>query len=174
MSHPDENIDPSLLALDPTNDLLARIRSGSSSAPGTPPAGDDDDTQDVPQDSSNQGTEPPSNTADGSPSSSSSSLVAYGRLVKRKMNLSETTSVAFDQFCEVRHCFILHSTLVIYMPRPAPPMRGKLCSSRMSCSCSSCPRKMTRQSSGPSQMIFRYVSPPFSYNCSRRHAEEDQ
>ncbi|KAJ6550742.1 hypothetical protein B0H10DRAFT_2242564 [Mycena sp. CBHHK59/15] len=93
MSHiiSDENIDPALRALDPTNNLLARIRSGSSSTPGTPPAGNENGIEGTEQDSSRQGDEPSPDRTPSS-SSSSSSLVSYGRLVKRKMNFSETTS----------------------------------------------------------------------------------
>ncbi|KAJ6609800.1 hypothetical protein B0H10DRAFT_2225599 [Mycena sp. CBHHK59/15] len=72
----DENIDPNLLALDPTNDILARIRKNRT----TPLI----HLQRFPL----------------AMAMTASSLVAYGRLVKHKITLSDTSSVAFDQFCQ--------------------------------------------------------------------------
>lgn len=92
-SFSNDNIDPRLLALDPTNNILARIRNGTARPSEAPSPRDEDmdneEDLDLPLGPSN-------NDNGGTPS-----LVAYGRLVKRKLNLSETVAVALDQFCQV-------------------------------------------------------------------------
>ncbi|KAJ6617611.1 hypothetical protein B0H10DRAFT_2218346 [Mycena sp. CBHHK59/15] len=81
----DENIDPNLLALDPTNDILARIHNNRT----TPLI----HLQRFPL----------------AMAMTASSLVAYGRLVKHKITLSDTSSVAFDQFCQTSLATCAHS-----------------------------------------------------------------
>ncbi|KAJ7847524.1 hypothetical protein B0H13DRAFT_2091842 [Mycena leptocephala] len=85
----DDLIDPQILAMDPTQRILARVPNTPVS---TPPPGNDDDMEE-----------------DGLPNSppmpdlnQNASLVAYGRLVKRQANLSDASAVAFDQFCQAK------------------------------------------------------------------------
>ncbi|KAJ6622402.1 hypothetical protein B0H10DRAFT_903727 [Mycena sp. CBHHK59/15] len=95
----DKNIDPNLLALDPTNDILACIRNNRTTPPvlDPPPALPSGDGDDVDEDAQMPLV---SLLPHSSNSNSASSLVAYGHLVKHKITLSDTSSVAFDQFCQ--------------------------------------------------------------------------
>jgi hypothetical protein len=99
-SFTDENIDPSLLTMDPNMDpaqkLMARMRANPPSLTlNLPPPNDENidnnDQLDLPSSIAIPNLSAPSN----------SSLVAFGRLVKRQVNLSDASSVAFDQFCQV-------------------------------------------------------------------------
>ncbi|KAJ7691616.1 hypothetical protein B0H17DRAFT_1201033 [Mycena rosella] len=96
-SFTNENIDPQLLALDPTQILLARIRNNPTTADATP-------EPPLPEGGNREDAEmlaaPLLPTV--SSTTSTPSLVVFGRLVKRKTELSDSSSVAFDQFCQVR------------------------------------------------------------------------
>ncbi|KAJ7752334.1 hypothetical protein B0H16DRAFT_1459930 [Mycena metata] len=85
----DANIDPALLALDPTRMLLHRVRSTPNPNPPEERMEDDDLPETPPV--------PP-----GSSATRPTSLVAYGRLVKGKTNLSDASTVLFDQFCQTQ------------------------------------------------------------------------
>ncbi|KAJ7302617.1 hypothetical protein DFH08DRAFT_977745 [Mycena albidolilacea] len=101
-SFTDENIDPSLLTMDPNMDpaqkLMARMRANPPSLTlNLPPPNDENidnnDQLDLPS-----SIAIPINLS----APSNSSLAAFGRLVKRQVNLSDASSVAFDQFCQTR------------------------------------------------------------------------
>ncbi|KAJ7835358.1 hypothetical protein B0H14DRAFT_2590347 [Mycena olivaceomarginata] len=90
-----ENIDPSLRAIDPTRDIFLRIRgAGLTPAPATD-NNDMDDSNDMPA-TLHFPVGPSTGPSISNPS------VSYASLVKNKMALSDAASVALDQFCQAR------------------------------------------------------------------------
>ncbi|KAJ7431156.1 hypothetical protein FB451DRAFT_1228321 [Mycena latifolia] len=83
-------LDPALLAEDPAQSLLTRVRNTPSSQVTPSPAPSENDGD----------AEIPTTPLLESTSSNTPSLVAFGRLVKRKLDLSDASSAAFDQFCQ--------------------------------------------------------------------------
>ncbi|KAF7362701.1 hypothetical protein MVEN_00619400 [Mycena venus] len=89
----DDNIDPTLRTMDPCAQMLAQVRMGGLPTSPPVPSGstNDDDDDNMGQD----GQTPPVNLLP-----SSISLVSFGNLIKRKVKLSENSTIAFDQFCQ--------------------------------------------------------------------------
>ncbi|KAJ6629390.1 hypothetical protein B0H10DRAFT_2208792 [Mycena sp. CBHHK59/15] len=98
----DANIDPQILAMDPVAQMLQMLRASAPGdgaiAPGPmSPAvngstGDDNMDQDIP------GTPTAFNFAP----LGMSSMAAFGGMVKHQINLTDKSTVAFDQFCQNR------------------------------------------------------------------------
>ncbi|KAJ7246687.1 hypothetical protein C8J57DRAFT_1523393 [Mycena rebaudengoi] len=102
----EDNIDPALLAMDPAFAFLLNIKATSASGPSlsgqASASGSSSPSMDSP--GSNEG-----DTMDQSPdtpvpsgSNATTPLVAFGHLVKRQTELTEQSTVAFDQFCALR------------------------------------------------------------------------
>ncbi|KAJ6567791.1 hypothetical protein B0H10DRAFT_1928643 [Mycena sp. CBHHK59/15] len=94
----DANIDPQIRAMNPAAQLLQMVRTRAATAPpqGSPSGGSEDDEfmdQDLP-------ANPPLQSAAYNSIGNSSTLVSFGRLLKRQFKLSNQSSVAFDQFCQ--------------------------------------------------------------------------
>ncbi|KAJ7044425.1 hypothetical protein C8F04DRAFT_1174855 [Mycena alexandri] len=87
----DSNIDPTLLAMDPTAVLLAQMRTtpNETPSPDTPSGGNNEDPPATPP-------------MLGFSAEGSSSMVAFGGMLKPQLKLTEKSMVVFDQFIRLR------------------------------------------------------------------------
>ncbi|KAJ6618969.1 hypothetical protein B0H10DRAFT_1947178 [Mycena sp. CBHHK59/15] len=93
-----ENIDPALLAMDPVNQMLERLRSGNPRAPASAVSDSNDMDEDLPAVRSSLAFNTTPNA---------SSLVSFGSMVKHQFKLTDKSTVAFDQFVQAYVIFDL-------------------------------------------------------------------
>jgi hypothetical protein len=99
----EDNIDPVLLAMDPTFAFLQNVKAASASgpSPSASASGSNSPSLDSPGSNEEDTMDQSPDTPVPSGSNVTAPLVAFGRLVKRQTELTEQSTVAFDQFCAV-------------------------------------------------------------------------
>ncbi|KAJ7259292.1 hypothetical protein C8J57DRAFT_1515365 [Mycena rebaudengoi] len=100
----EDNIDPVLLPMDPTFAFLQNVKAASASglSPSASASGSNSPSLDSPGSNEEDTMDQSPDTPVPSGSNVTAPLVAFGRLVKRQTELTEQSTVAFDQFCALR------------------------------------------------------------------------